>query len=492
MEGHFCISAKEKIAVYGGGERGVALKKDLVKIGYEVICYLDKNRNLKRDLPVYSIDECDLDLSTIIIISLSNGSVHKSIADELLSKGYNKIIFIPIDFFSKLNITKDMFKIYEKIVFGDSLEGIKIPKYDNFYKNMFEYEHSIIEKYDEYFKVWVDFQSIYSLDIKKWEDDKDKVFLEELYQNKNIGLLHNIISMMEVFEGKKTKNRGTYLKSISKNINIESLDQWMNEREKLYQTYNRELNFGMEFFENSAPLSKWNKKGYFNLLDGHHRVSFLYLKGFRFIPLKISKKDFNIWLNDNTLKCVLNYIQTEKFKIKAPISHPSFNLLKSECEDFCIRSIRAIFDELRGEDFKSARVLDISGYEGFFGRNIEKMTKEPAICVDDKIDFVKKINKLLYNDNMIIYKFEELKEISKYEFDIIIMMDIFNKLNEDKKDYIFKILKKKNNQKMFCSFELKCVETEKNIIFLKSNFSRYKKIFTSISNNIEYEFGFFY
>lgn len=59
----------------------------------------------------------------------------------------------------------------------------------------------------------------------------------------------------------------------------------------MFQLYEKEFGVNRDFFLDSAPKVIWNEKGYFNILDGHHRVMYLFYKGVWDIPVKICEKD---------------------------------------------------------------------------------------------------------------------------------------------------------------------------------------------------------
>ena len=53
----------------------------------------------------------------------------------------------------------------------------------------------------------------------------------------------------------------------------------------------------MDYFIESSAYVRWNEKGYFNIIDGHHRASYLAYKGYQLIPVRMDKGDFLKWEN---------------------------------------------------------------------------------------------------------------------------------------------------------------------------------------------------
>jgi hypothetical protein len=81
------------------------------------------------------------------------------------------------------------------------------------------------------------------------------------------------------------------------------------------------LSINEGFFRDNPIKLKWNSKGYFNILDGKHRVAFFIIKGLKNIPAKISRADYNQWLNPSTLKKINTQTKTNKF---IHLLHPDF------------------------------------------------------------------------------------------------------------------------------------------------------------------------
>ncbi|MFR2694497.1 MAG: hypothetical protein ACLTBV_31760 [Enterocloster bolteae] len=69
-----------------------------------------------------------------------------------------------------------------------------------------------------------------------------------------------------------------------------------------FEIMQHELNCGMDFFINHPAKAKWNSKGYFNLIDGHHRTTFLYYSGITKIPVQITRGDYESWCNVDVRK----------------------------------------------------------------------------------------------------------------------------------------------------------------------------------------------
>ena len=96
---------------------------------------------------------------------------------------------------------------------------------------------------------------------------------------------------------------------------IYSTAEILQDRLDLYDVLRETLIKGISYFINAAPLLKWNiHYHHFNVVEGYHRLIFLIVEGFRRVPVKISREDFNIWQNLSVFMECKNYIQENKIK----------------------------------------------------------------------------------------------------------------------------------------------------------------------------------
>lgn len=65
----------------------------------------------------------------------------------------------------------------------------------------------------------------------------------------------------------------------------------LKDRYKLFEIYEKVFETDRDFFIDSAPRARWNKRGYFNIEDGHHRATYLFYKGIWDIPIRIQETD---------------------------------------------------------------------------------------------------------------------------------------------------------------------------------------------------------
>lgn len=478
---NFFLQKNSKIIIYGAGERGMSLKEKLIERKFNVIGYFDQRKELKRDIPVYSLEYFDIldkDKSNIVVmISLSNGALHKKICKSLYYRGFFKLVFLPINYPSDFKIVKDMLNFYERITNGYEIDNRELATYSTFENLKFSVESSIIKEIGDEVVVWMNYQIIYSLNSKEWKLDKNKILSDQWYHDKNIGMFLSYIVLMRCFNG-DYENYGFYLRQFNNEKEITDLTKKLEEREKLFRIYKKELNFGMDFFKLSAPSMERNAKGYFNLLDGHHRIIFLYIINYIFFPVKIKKKDFKVWVNQQKLDKVIEYIN--KFKINeliAPLPHPAFINFPAKKEFTGKTILAAIFEELSYMDLREVSVLDCSGYQGYFARNFRPMVLGKVCCIDNDMELTRLLNELMTIENIDLNTMVEVGFSQNGEYDIIFMMDSLSNIKDTqlRVDYI-KTLNRITKKKLFWESTTDSIQVEINEMLQYTDFLKYKKI----------------
>lgn len=491
---YFLLNKHSKIIIYGAGERGNLLKDILFKKGFNVIGFFDQQLELKKDLPVYSLsDSLFKDKGNIIIIiSLSNGILHNKICDDLHKKGFSKLVFLPLKYSIRFDIVKNMFGFYNKLISNIKIENVKLPTYNAFKNLKYSVESAIIKDLGNEIVVWMNYQIVYSLHSKEWKLDRDKILSNQWFHNKNIGMFTSMIHLMRYFNNEQ-QYYGLYLSQFN-NLERVNYKNKLNEREKLFKLYQKELNFGMDFFKLSAPYVEKNEKGYFNLLDGHHRIIFLYIMNHIYFPVKLMKDDFVEWVNQKKLEEVIQYINEIGItELITPIPHPAFMDFPVKKESIGKTILSTIFEELSYMNLHEASILDCSQYQGYFARNLRPMVFGDVCCIDKHIQFTKLLNELVRSKNIdLINDIDEINYQCNNKYDIIFMMDSMKNFEHksSKINYI-KTLNRLTNKKLFWESSTNLIEIEINEIFQYTDFLRYKKIHTYFDNNKKIEVGYF-
>lgn len=223
-------------------------------------------------------------------------------------------------------------------------------------------------------------------------------------------------------------------------------EELIEKRFREFMIMQNELNSGMEFFVNHPAIGKWNPKGYFNLLDGHHRTSFLYYSGLRKIPVQIPRKDYDCWCNMNVATAVHAIVKKqERFEFYQPILHPYFLTLHPYRENYAKSRLHHILEYLGHTRLTGKSVLDIGACLGYFGQMFARMGADVTMIEHDVIHYelLNELNKLLHiKCEAIMLPFEDYE--SEKEFDIAFMLTVFYPYLEDddiKMKFLYKINK---------------------------------------------------
>lgn len=188
-----------------------------------------------------------------------------------------------------------------------------------------------------------------------------------------------------------------------------------------------ELNKGMFFFIEHPAKAKWNPKGYFNLLDGHHRTMFLYSSGLTRIPVQITRNDYDMWCNKEMAVSVHEIIKKQKRKeFYQPILNPYYLDLNSYREGYAKSRYHYIMEYFGSQRLTDKKVIDIGANLGYMGQAFARMGCDVTLLEPDPLncELMRKINDLLYiKCTTVMEKFEDYKTTEK--FDIAILLTVF-------------------------------------------------------------------
>lgn len=330
----FNLSQNDDIFIYGAGELG---KQTYLRIRakYRVRGFLDKRIiEMQFGFPqVYSIEDGYILCPTAcVIICVHNANWHYEIAERLSESGFSNIIFLPVD-----------------IHYNEVIAGYMKAAFNFFWENEYDYlsnvpvyaelkkenkDECIIRKNKTHVVTRCPHQLIYQyngveLHQRSVFDQMIKSgFLSEADLNSigvPIAALEMYLSVFLFFEtGEKTEDFDKnicVMQEVNNSFSVSSeeflLDQW-----KIYELLEREFENGLESMQFSPIDVEWNSRGYFNILDGHHRAVFLYMKGVRDFVVRMKTEDYDKWKNRKAKERVQQAI--EKILPSTRILNPYF------------------------------------------------------------------------------------------------------------------------------------------------------------------------
>lgn len=194
-----------------------------------------------------------------------------------------------------------------------------------------------------------------------------------------------------------------------------------------FEWMQNQFNQGMNFFIEHPAAAKWNKCGYFNLIDGHHRAAFLYHSGVTRIPVQITVHDYELWCNRPAVEEVQRIICKQgRTEFYQPILNPYFLRIHSHRENYAKSRLHHFLEYFQNTRFVGKRILDIGANLGYMGQAFDRMGAEVTLIEPDTFHYELTIalNQLLYtNCKVVTQKFEEYDCDGTY--DMAILLTIF-------------------------------------------------------------------
>ncbi len=411
----FDITQKSKIVIYGAGRLGQSKAQMLIEAGYEVIGFFDNNAEKIKEaigLPVYMpCDDAFNRQEIVIIICVHNGLWHVEIAENLFDSGYNKILFIPLNsrynFKAKekmqLNYTRFEYEEYEKIC--------EIPTYEELVNNEPNISNAVIYRNDKFVVAWISVNLIYTSCVLEHATDYGTPAELEEYANTPIPGMKPYVQLFRYIAGQNGEYK-TFLyllKKLQNTFDDYTDKEFIGDRIELYKEFQKQMNFGLSQFISAAPECVWNKKGFFNLLDGMTRTTFLYSKGFQYVPVKMSVDDFNHWCNFNQFQIVKGHLKKNSYETLFRVEHPGFTGIANKYETTNISELSAIQEYFGKKKYNQKAFLEYSPFGGEIARYFLRMGAKAFVYVKNETEkeYVKSIFTLCHTDNAEILIFNE-------------------------------------------------------------------------------------
>ena len=378
---HFDLLKNESVLIYGAGILGRKTYEQIRKV-FCVRGFIDKRKefiSMDSNIPVYRIDEL-IDLQDcVVIVCVHNAVWHYEIAEKLYSVGFSKILFIAVNNEFNQNVANDLNRAYNFFLEGEYEKLREIPCYGLLKQDI--YSENVIRKNDNYIVLYCRRELLFSNNEIE-ESIKDKFTKEHIMLNMDRPLPAFIVylSLMKYFmhsEGSPDLYI-SLMKNLNNNFDMDETefleDQW-----EIYQLLEQEYEKGLDWFKYSPLTVKWNKKGYFNIVDGHHRAAFYYMKGVKNFPIKMRKEDYACWINEPMVDAVKRVLETNVPQL--PILHPYFCNVKYKMHEYEETTVEIFLQYIYKYNKKYSKVLDVSNFDGIFAHNLYRTEKAEEIVI---------------------------------------------------------------------------------------------------------------
>lgn len=453
----FDFRSGTKVLIYGAVSRGRLLNKLLSSAGFNVIGFIDKRAHELSEVdnkPVVSITDAAKIDDIIVVISVKNVFEHRSIVRQLINENIHNIIYCPVEAKDQHVRLNNAYEHICKIQYDGKFSGcddfLNIPRTEKLLLAEL-YDSAVMFDGNDYLVANISATHIYRIMEANSRGEPVKTCNT---------LMLSSIHGFEYFNGNLTADINSYIKYNAKSMtdlgNVPTSEWVKNNLSTRYNVFcelNKRLNLEPNFFIESAQDAVWNDNNkVFDVRGGRHRFSFLLCKGFEYLPLKISKTDYELFLNLPKVEEIYSYMRKyDIYELEAAIPHPYFYSYNYKRLDYfnCIikpitlktfQRIKIIYKTEIFED-TSINIEDFSFFvniydNGVLARHLYSLGFKIALPEKQK-SFERLLNELFYIDNDIVTQ----EDSAQFDFSFIsIIGDADNKISrylEKTRDTLF-------------------------------------------------------
>lgn len=323
----FEFNKKTPIILYGAAAIGNIMYNVLFSQGYNVKGFIDKRADEITDylnLPVWKIEDNSLDRNDIVIISVKNVFEHEQIVEQLVENGFTNLIFKPLNVLNGKGTENEkcLSNLYDKILENKVLTPTNLKA--TFQANIYTFkDYALYSEGNNEVIAKIPVEFVYT---NNYDPQESK------WGNINILSFFTHIHFFKFLLGDCNKSPEYYVNEYCEYTAPEEVkitDGWkknvIRNRLMILEQMNAANELEPDFFTRNAPTAVWNPKGYFNLTSGKHRAAFFAAKHYKYIPLKISKDDYEQYCTkENAEKLILSINNNKKKYITLPINNPLF------------------------------------------------------------------------------------------------------------------------------------------------------------------------
>lgn len=360
----FTVDKNTSFIIYGASYIGSVTGKELQKQGNKILYFVDKRAEEIKEcigVTVISLDELSKlnQRDAVIFVAVKNVYYHEEIVEELNEIGYEKVIYKTANAISGEMSTEEcvLDSVYEGMYKKGLSSSCEVPIILSKSKAEFP-QVALIREEEKDVIVRMPVELVYTgVTDEQWTD---------------VPILAAVPywQLFRFFEGMPGYTPDNYIELCKKGAENEGLkitDGWkqyvLSNRYSIYENMRWRLEFTPEYFIDNAPKATFNSKGYFNLQTGKHRISFLVALGYGTVAIRVDKKEWEAFYNNEEKEQLEKYLINFPRK-KQPIIHPYFmgNL------NYCTRETRKDLMDVMEKWYK----------EGVVRGNYR--TKEKVVC----------------------------------------------------------------------------------------------------------------
>lgn len=441
----YTINQRTSIIIYGAATTGALIYSTFIKEECNVIAFIDKRADEIEsyyDLPVLNLEQAGElfkeNKEIIVIIGIKNVFEHEKIAKELWYLGCNKIIFRPYNVVKGKGEEWDkaLNKAYSNILQGEiPEEGYEIEGFEE----QFFLDKAVIESDDQYVVANIPIYYVFT-------DRKGK---NSLWEDISCFGLVPHIGLFKFFLGIDNEDYLEYIKfcreAALKSGGIKVSKAWeesvYKNRLDVFNHMQYEWEHDRSFFIKNAVEADYNEKGYFNTKSGKHRIIFMLVNGKRYVPLKVTKADYEKWSSAQRakeIKLILSRMKRESLPVI--LGNPYFYDFPCSASSFYEHVLIQLISAIYQEQYYKGRKFDFGKQNVLFYNTPLALYAAVLRMIGFEVDVVEDNaeNKLIYGAIVDLDIKDALEDEKEYFLAVVEGKEELNKIkvNVQNKVYI--------------------------------------------------------
>lgn len=188
------------------------------------------------------------------------------------------------------NIAFDIY--YNKVQNFEYEKAGPIPYYE-----IEESPYIVIEREDKWISFWCPEKYIHSSTVKIINECvKDASQMCYHYADLAVGMHKPYIELFRWLEGDQKADVALYLDVMGRTEEQDRAKMLL-DRQKVYEIYEKAFHYNMGFFTDSPTRAKWiETENVFSVIDGWHRIQYLYHKGYHEMPILVRPEEYALFL----------------------------------------------------------------------------------------------------------------------------------------------------------------------------------------------------
>ena len=299
--GDYIFQKGVPILLYGAATTGAILYSNLTAHGFSVHGFIDQRADeidSYYGLPVWDAGTAGRYASAhdaIVVIAIKNVFEHERVAAGLWRAGCRRIVFRPYRSVCGEETERDhlLNAVYDQLLGGNCADLPACPEVAGPERQVLR-DRSVLLDQGGYVTVNIPapyvFSDKYADPAIPWSDIPC------------LGLLPHL-ALFDLYNGTWNPDCAEYMKycrrAAEKSGGIVTSKAWeasvYQNRLDIFNHMQYSWEHDQGFFVRNAVEGRYNPKGYFNIRSGKHRMTYLLVKGRRYLPLRIKKADHEAW-----------------------------------------------------------------------------------------------------------------------------------------------------------------------------------------------------